>query len=130
MRVATAVVTERDDGRRHDAGLTGGPREPLHPANLEADEIAEGRARVEVGAARGIEPAAQLREAERNRQRQEPDQDEADRAPGADLRRHLRGPEKDRRSPVDAEGGEIPSTQRASAIMRGGCIMNARLKAE
>ena len=109
------VVAERDGGRRHDARLARGAREPLHPADLEADEIAERRARVEIRAAGRVEAAAQLGEAERDGERQQPDQDEADRAPRADLRRDLRRPEEDRAADhlVDAERGEVPASERA-----------------
>ena len=91
-----------------------------------ADEAAERRAGVEIGAAGAIEAAADFREAQRHGERGEPHQHEADRAPGADLRRDLRRHQEDRAADhlVDADRGEVPAPERApQRACRRSCIM-------
>ena len=75
-----------------------------------------------------VEAAADFGEAQRDRQRREAHQHEADRAPGADLRRDLRRHQEDRAADhlVDADRGEIPAPERAlaaSAMRSASCIM-------
>ena len=77
---------------------------------------AEGSAGVEIGAAGALESAADFGETERDGQREEADQHEADRAPGADLRSHLRRPHEDGAADhlVHADRSEIPFAKSAT----------------
>jgi hypothetical protein len=120
------VIAERHGDAGHHARLAGGAREPLHPPDLERDEPAERRARVEIRPAGAVEAAAQFGETQRDGERREPHQHERDRTPGANLRRHLRRHQKDRAADhlVDADGGQIPTAQRAPQGEHAGQVVS------
>ena len=113
------VVAERDGDAGHHARLARRAREPLHPADLERREAAERRARVEIRSAGAVEAAADLGEAQRDRQRREAHQHEPDRrSTRADLRRDLRRHQEDRAADhlIDADRGQIPAAERARSV--------------
>ena len=89
-RKGRPVETQGEHDAVRDAGLAGHARHPLHPADFESDESAEGRAGIEVRSAGPFEPAADFGEAERDEQRRDPDRHKRDRAPDSDLRGDLR----------------------------------------
>ena len=89
--------------------------EPQHPADLEADEAAEGDPGRANRSARGLETAADLGEAQRDQQRRQADGGEHHRPPVADLAGDVGGQQEYCRADhlVDADGGQVPTAQRA-----------------
>ena len=108
------VVDEHVEVRRHrgDADPEG------QPARLEADEPAEGLARVEVDATRLVEPARHLAEAEDDRQDGGAREDVDERAPnageGGDRRRHAEDRAAD--DGVDDRCGEVDAGDRPDEV--------------
>ena len=92
---------DREAGDRRDA------RDPGHPADLEPDEVAERRARVDVGAAGPVEEAAGLREAEDEEQHRE-----ARREDRPDARRSQQRRRGHRQDQVDAASDDVVDRER------------------
>ena len=110
------VEAQRQRNAVGHTGPAGKARHPLHPADLEPDQPAKRRARVDVRAAGHLEATADLGEAERDEQRRQPGEGKRHDCPGADLlgypRRQKENPAADHL--VDADRHQVPSAERAS----------------